>query len=165
MRLQKGPLVIFVMGVSGSGKSTIARMLSEALGLEFVEGDDHHPASNIDKMASGTPLTDEDRWPWLAALNQVALQHQEDGCVIACSALKESYRQVLGQNLTIKPHWLYLKGDYDLIYERMQKREHFMDATMLQSQFDALEEPKEAIIVDISGSPELVIQKIKNEIL
>jgi carbohydrate kinase (thermoresistant glucokinase family) len=165
MRLQKDPLVLFVMGVSGSGKSTIAQLLSAELGLDFVEGDDYHPTSNIEKMSRGTPLTDLDRWPWLEALNQVAVRYQNKGCVMTCSALKKRYRQVLGQGIAIKTHWLYLKGDYDLIYERMQKREHFMDAMMLRSQFDALEEPEEAIVVDISESSELIVQKIKKEIL
>ena len=161
--LNTHPIVIVLMGVSGSGKSTVGTALADILGWQFYEGDDFHSESNVKKMAQGIPLTDEDREPWLANLHdliaeQIAL---EKPAIIACSALKQNYRdQLLEDNEGTMI--VYLRGDYELIDQRMQKRQkHYMKADMLQSQFDALEEPENAIVVSI----EVGIDKIVDEII
>ncbi|PWH12669.1 MAG: gluconate kinase [Anaerolineae bacterium] len=140
------------MGVAGSGKTTVGQALAEKLGWDFFDADDFHPPANIAKMASGIPLTDEDRAPWLDSLHRLiasALKTNRPG-VLACSALKERYRQRLlegNQGVQI----VYLKGSYDLILQRMKKRtDHYMQPEMLKSQFEALEEPTAALTVDIT---------------
>ena len=157
--------VFYVMGVSGAGKTLIGKLLAEELGLPFVDADDHHPAANIDKMRQGIPLNDLDRIPWLNELNRLARDHYPQGCVMACSALKEDYRRRLIKSIASRAVWIYLKGSYETIFERMHHREgHFMGAHMLQSQFDTLEEPDEAIIVAIDDQPEEIIANIKAEL-
>ena len=157
--------IIFIIGVSGSGKTTVGRMLATELSVPFIDADDHHPVSNIEKMSRGIPLDDADREPWLDSLNYLAQEHIGSGCVIACSALKEDYRRRLARSIGQHVQWVYLKGSYDQIFERMQNREgHFMEAAMLKSQFDALEEPKYAIGVDIVDSPERIVQLIQLEL-
>ena len=152
------------MGVSGSGKTTIGSLLSKELGLKLIEGDDHHPTCNIDKMARGIPLTDEDRMPWLEGLHKKAIEHLQSGCIITCSALKFSYRKILARSIEDHVTWVYLKGDYNAIYDRiLLRKEHFMKSDMLKSQFDTLEEPNNAVVLDIDASPEIIIQRIKNE--
>lgn len=152
------------MGVSGSGKTSIGGLLAEELDVPFFDADDYHPQSNIDKMSSGIPLTDKDRWPWLQELNNLAA-NQQDGCVIACSALKKSYRDRLANDLESRVIWIYLKGSFEQILDRMLKRKHhYMRSSMLQSQFDSLEEPKEAIQVDISSAPEVIVDKLLSEL-
>ena len=139
------------MGVSGSGKTTLGKALAQRLGWEFFDADDFHPPENIAKMAAGIPLSDSDRAPWLAALHHQLLSTLSADChaVLACSALKEPYRARLLEGMggiTV----IYLKGSYDLIFSRMSIREdHYMKPGMLQSQFDALEEPKDAIVLDV----------------
>ncbi|MEQ8715687.1 MAG: gluconokinase [Cyclobacteriaceae bacterium] len=161
-----GDKVVFVMGVSGSGKSVIGNQLAQELGLPFVDADDHHPEANIKKMAQGIPLNDNDRIPWLNRLNQLAKVKYTQGCVIACSALKEDYRLRLMYSIESRTIWIYLKGSYDQIFERMNKRvDHFMGANMLQSQFDTLEEPANAITISIADSPEIMIAKIREAIV
>ncbi len=161
-----GDKVVFVMGVSGSGKSVIGNQLAQELGLPFVDADDHHPEVNIKKMAQGIPLNDNDRIPWLNRLNQLAKVEYTQGCVIACSALKEDYRLRLMNSIESRTIWIYLKGSYDQIFERMNKRvDHFMGANMLQSQFDTLEEPANAITISIADSPEIMIAKIREAIV
>ncbi len=161
-----GDKVVFVMGVSGSGKSVIGNQLAQELGLPFVDADDHHPEANIKKMAQGIPLNDNDRIPWLNRLNQLAKVKYTQGCVIACSALKEDYRLRLMHSIESRTIWIYLKGSYDQIFERMNKRvDHFMGANMLQSQFDTLEEPANAIAISIADSPETMIAKIREAIV
>jgi gluconokinase len=151
------------MGVSGSGKTTIARGLAQAEGWILLEGDQFHPPANIAKMKAGTPLTDEDRWPWLLA---IAKQEDEflaagQSAVVACSALKRAYRDVL---IGDRPDTLlvYLRGSKELIAERMKARkDHFMPPALLDSQFATLEEPgpdEYPIIVDIGGPSDAVIQ-------
>ena len=131
--------VFFVIGVSGSGKSTIGSMLAKSLSMPFFDGDSFHSEANIMKMANGLPLTDEDRWLWLRELNLKAKEESEIGCVVACSALKELYRKILGESLHEDVIWVYLKGNYEQILARMQNRQnHFMKPEMLESQFQIL---------------------------
>jgi gluconokinase len=136
------------MGVSGSGKNTVGEPLAQRLGWKFIDGDDYHPPGNVKKMAAGIPLQDADRWPWLERLN--AALRKEKQAVVACSALKEAYRQRLLAG--IDDHAIvYLRGGFDLIRERVARRKHrYMPASLLQSQFDALEPPRDAIEVDVS---------------
>ncbi len=153
--------IIFIMGVSGCGKSSVGQLLADELCIPFVDADDHHLPSNIEKMSQGIPLLDSDRAPWLAQINEIALKHLDSGAVIACSALKKKYRTQLNQSIESNVIWVYLKGDYNLIFERMKKRNgHFMDADMLKSQFETLEEPVNAIAINIAGSLETIVSEI-----
>lgn len=155
-------MVVIVMGVSGSGKTTIGKKLAAELGWEFFDGDDYHPPTNIEKMSKGIPLNDDDRQTWLELLRGLieGLQQQNKGGIIASSALKASYRDILvdgDDGITV----VYLRGNYDLIWERMKSRQgHYMKANMLKSQFDALQEPDDAIIVDITDSPDEIMQQV-----
>lgn len=155
-------IVFVVMGVSGVGKTTIGQMLSAATGLPFFDGDNFHPQANIDKMAAGVPLTDADRQGWLKTLHQLLkAQLQQQGCVVACSALKQQYRDVLSNGLGDAVVFVYLQGSYEAIQQRLQQRKgHFMQASLLQSQFDTLEPPIDAIEVSISKTPEAIVQDI-----
>lgn len=160
------PEVIIIMGVSGSGKSTIGKVLAQELGWDFFEGDDFHPPANVEKMRSGTPLNDEDRLPWLDALRKLIEDALDRGSklILACSALKESYRKHLNLDPT-KVANVYLKGDFCLIASRLKERKgHFMPETLLKSQFEALEEPKDAITVDAALSPQEIVDQIKKSI-
>ena len=143
---------VIVMGVAGSGKTTVGEQLAQRLGWNFYDADAFHPAENIAKMANGTPLNDTDRVPWLAALNALISTSLKENrpAVLACSALKESYRrQLLAGNEGVQ--FVYLKGSYDLIWSRISRRkDHYMKPQMLQSQFEALEEPSDALTVDVS---------------
>jgi len=155
--------ILFVIGVSGTGKSTIGKMLAEELHLPFFEGDKYHSEANIKKMAGGHPLNDGDRSEWLITLNKLALEHKETGAIIACSALKESYRKLLEGNIEQHVIWISLEGSYGLILERLQNRKgHFMPASLLQSQWDTFEPPKNAMKISIEPSPrEIVLQILK----
>jgi len=155
------PMIIVVMGVAGSGKTTIGAKLARALNGTFLEGDGLHSRANVEKMSQGIPLTDADRAPWLAAIHSRMLEAFTLGqnLVVACSALKQVYRTMLAQELPLT--WIYLKGSADLIRSRLQHRtSHFMKATMLASQFDTLEEPSDAIVADISQPPDVVVERI-----
>jgi carbohydrate kinase (thermoresistant glucokinase family) len=154
-------MIVIVMGVSGSGKSTIAEGISQTLKLPLYDADDFHPITNIKKMATGQPLNDEDRKPWLEELaNHLANCELEKGAVLACSALKERYREVLASKVQ-SSKLIYLDGNFDLIFNRMNNRKgHFMKAEMLQSQFDALEIPIYGLHVDISKPIEEIIETI-----
>jgi gluconokinase len=152
------PVIAVVMGVSGSGKTTVAALLAAALGCQFQEGDDLHPAANIEKMHGGTPLTDADRLPWLHKIAEVidGWRARGESGVLTCSALKRSYRDIIigdRPGVTL----VYLKGSYDLIRRRMTARhEHFMPVALLDSQFATLQEPapdEHPIIVDAGGRP------------
>jgi gluconokinase len=160
-------MFVIVMGVSGSGKTTIGKGLAGKLGYRFYEGDDFHPAANMAKMAAGVPLDDEDRAGWLAALASVirdALERGESG-VIACSALKEKYRAMLRIDAG-RVRFVYLEGSYEVIRERMETRQgHFMKPALLRSQFEALEEPQGELTVDIGLSPEEIIQSVAKVVL
>jgi len=146
------PTGFIVMGVSGSGKSTVGQALAKRLSWDFFDADDFHPPENIAKMTAGIPLNDSDRTPWLAALSDQLFTTLKVGRhpVLACSALKESYRrQLLDGKDGVEV--IYLKGSYDLLWERMSTRQsHFMKPEMLKSQFSTLEEPQDALILDIS---------------
>lgn len=158
-------MIIQIIGVSGCGKSTIARKLSESLGIPYYDADDFHPQKNIDKMGAGQPLTDKDRYPWLAILSKNLQEwEKEGGAILACSALKESYRQILSKGLD-DCTWIFLEGSYELILERMKKRKgHYMSGEMLRSQFEALEAPTYGVHIDIKKSPEEIIAKIKSSL-
>ena len=157
---------LILMGVSGSGKTTVGRALSEATGWPFFDGDDFHPPSNVKKMAMDTPLNDLDRLPWLENLHALILEHlsHEQSVIVASSALKAAYRRILdGSRDDI--HFVYLRGSYNLILSRMQQRsDHFMKAGMLRSQFDDLEEPVNALVVSADASIEAIVQQILAEI-
>jgi gluconokinase len=151
-----------VMGVSGSGKTEVGRSLAQHLGWDFYDADDFHPADNITKMAAGIPLDDSDRAPWLAsvhALISTSLKKDQPG-VLACSALKERYRQqLLAGNDDVQ--LVYLKGSYELIWSRMSARkDHYMKPHMLRSQFETLEEPGNALVIDISNSIDGILRDI-----
>ena len=157
---------VIVMGVSGSGKTSVGKLLAEQLGWEFYDADDFHPPENVAKMANGMPLSDSDRAPWLAVLNKLisaSLKANRPG-VLACSALKEWYRQQLmdgNDGVQI----VYLKGSYDLIWSRMEKRtNHYMKPHMLKSQFDTLEEPNDALTTDISMPVDEIVQAILKQL-
>ena len=154
-------MIVVVIGVAGSGKSTIGRMLAKALNCCFLEGDALHSAASIAKMSSGTPLTDEDRLPWLAAIHSRIADFVSRGedLVVACSALKRQYRQSLAIGVPIT--WVYLQASKDLIRTRLAHRtSHFMKPAMLDSQFAILEEPAEAIVVDASLLPQVIVNHL-----
>ena len=161
------PVIVVLMGVSGSGKTTIAALLAAALGWQFQEGDDLHPPANVEKMHSGIPLTDADRLPWLERIARQINGWRERGVsgVVTCSALKRTYRDIIiGSRQDVR--LVYLKGAYDLIRRRLAARhEHFMPAALLDSQFAALEEPtadERPIVVDVGGKPgEIAIEIIR----
>lgn len=157
--------VFVIMGVSGCGKTTVGKMLAEKLQLPFYDADDFHPRANVEKMSSGTPLTDEDRKPWLEILSgEIGQWTADKGAVLACSALKESYRNLLAAKTDIR--WIVLYGSYDTILKRMQKRpEHYMGAEMLRSQFDVLELPSYGLHLDIEKSPGELVSEILRESL
>jgi gluconokinase len=155
-------MVIIVMGVSGSGKTTIGRLLAQRLGWSFIDGDEHHPAENTEKMSRGEPLTDADRQSWLASLRCLIDEHLQRGesAVLACSALKDAYRIELGQG-DPSIAFVYLRGEYPAILERLVRRKrHFMKANLLASQFRDLEEPSRAVVVDVDKPPERLVDDI-----
>jgi gluconokinase len=159
-------MILIVMGVSGSGKSTIGQMLADQMGWPFFDGDDFHPPANVKKMSLGIPLTDEDRAGWLAALARLIRDtlQKEQSAVLACSALKARYReQLLVDPSQVK--FIYLKGSYAQIEERMQARSgHYMKPAMLASQFAALEEPADALTVTIDQSPAQIVSQVIKEL-
>jgi gluconokinase len=162
-----GPVIIYIMGVSGSGKTTIGKKLSERTAIPFFDADDFHSTANKEKMKRGQPLTDDDRAAWLTSLNELAKkQMKKKGAIIACSALKEKYRMVLSGGITIPLFWIFLQGDYELIQKRMMARaDHYMPPSLLASQFEALETPRHAITINISDDPEKIIESIMSYII
>ena len=145
------------MGVSGSGKSTLGALLGQRLGVEFLDADEFHPPESVAKMAAGMPLTDEDRLPWLERLNAELRKRQH--AVLACSALKESYRGALAEGIDCR--FVHLRGSIELIRSRMTQRQHrYMPASLLESQFAALEAPAGAIEVDIADAPADCVEAI-----
>jgi len=158
--------VIILMGVSGAGKSTVGARLARALGWSFLDGDELHPARNRELMSRGIALTDADRQPWLDAVRQSVERFLSAGtnAVIACSALRESYRRrIVADPLRVKV--VYLRGPQELIASRLRDRSgHFMRPELLQSQFDAIEEPHDAIVADISASPDAIVASIRAQL-
>jgi gluconokinase len=157
------PKTIIVMGVSGSGKSHIGALLAQALGGVFEDADAFHPPANIAKMGQGIPLVDEDRWPWLQALRQrILFQRQQGFCyVLACSALKQCYRDLLRGDDGPELHcFVYLQGSIELIRQRMERRDHFMPSSLLESQFATLEEPLDALVIGIEASPAAIVAQV-----
>jgi len=156
-------MIVIIMGVTGSGKTTVGRLLAESGGWALYDADDYHSAANVDKMRAGTPLTDDDRWPWLDRLNALlrAAQGRRESAILACSALKQSYRDRLQEGLN-HVRWVHLKGDIELIRSRLQQRKgHYMNPALLQSQFDALEPPRDAIVVDVDDDPTALAQRVR----
>ena len=163
------PVIAVVMGVSGSGKTTVSALLSDALGCQFQEGDDLHPAENVEKMHGGTPLTDADRMPWLHKIAEEidGWRARGESGVLTCSALKRSYRDIIiggRPDVTL----VYLKGSHDLIRRRMAARhEHFMPVALLDSQFATLQEPtpdEHPIIVDVGSRPAEIAAEIVHQL-
>ena len=150
------PLHLVVMGVSGTGKTTVATELADRYGWEFIEGDAMHPPANIDKMSAGIPLDDGDRRPWLEALGRLLACHHDDALstVLTCSALKRGYRDVLRSGVPDETvFFVHLAASFEVLRERMESREHFMPPSLLQSQFDTLEplgEDEHGVVVDVS---------------
>lgn len=158
-------MIVVLMGVAGSGKTTIGRALAAELGWQFYDADDLHPRANVEQMRRGVPLTDAERRPWLAALRALiaACLERDENAVLACSALKASYRAYL--LLDERVQLFYLKGDYALIAERLrQRRGHFMRPQMLASQLSALEEPAQAAQLDISSAPDEIVRTIRGRL-
>jgi gluconokinase len=160
-------MVLVLMGVSGTGKTTIGKALAADLGWAFVEGDDFHPVANVEKMNAGIPLNDEDRCPWLQALRRridEACDQGED-VVLACSALKHDYREYLDRHEPDCVHYVYLHGSEELIRRRLaQRKGHFMDPRLLQSQFETLEPPEGALRVNIAPAPEVIATEIRHRL-
>ncbi|SRR5579875_783309 len=156
--------VVIIMGVEGSGKTTIGRMLAQALGWDFRDADDFHTPAAKSKMAAGMALTDEDRKPWLGALRELIAQRLASGqpLVLACSALKQSYREVLAVDRA-RQALVYLRGDLELIGRRLaQRKGHYAGLRLLASQFQTLEEPRDALTVDIAASPAQIVATIRS---
>ncbi|MDF4222086.1 gluconokinase [Maribacter sp. M208] len=153
--------ILYLMGVSGSGKSTIGQLLAEKLQFPFFDGDSFHPEANVKKMSEGHPLNDDDRQGWLEKLNEVGLENLATGAVIVCSSLKEKYRAILGKNLENKHQFVFLDGSFELIEARLNNRKnHYMPKGLLQSQFDDLETPKDALTVSIDQTPNEIVKEI-----
>ncbi len=155
------------MGVSGSGKTTVGKLLAERLTIDFFDGDDFHSEKNVKKMASGSPLNDSDRENWLDAINTKAKEiiEKNKSAVFACSALKKAYRIILEKDLSFKVLWIYLKGDFDFIHQRISERKgHFMPPNLLKSQFETLEEPINGIVVNLESPPDEIISFIMNKL-
>jgi gluconokinase len=165
MRRGRGALVVLLMGVSGSGKTTIGTRLAAEQGWPFADGDDYHPAANVEKMRNGIPLTDADRAPWLEALRALIVRWIETGSngVLACSALKQGYRERLAAGAEVR--FLYLRASPELLRTRLHERVgHYMKEGMLESQLATLEEPGDAIVIDVSGSVEDSVRQIREKL-
>jgi gluconokinase len=153
-------MILILMGVVGAGKTTVGSLLAQKLGWQFADADDFHPAANVEKIRRGVPLDDCDRAPWLAALRNAILHWNEEqqNAVLACSALKRKYREQLSVDGV---RFVYLKGDFDLIEQRLQTRTgHFASDSILKSQFEDLEKPDDAITVEINKSPAAIVAEI-----
>jgi gluconokinase len=159
-------IIIYIMGVSGSGKTTVGLQLSGATGIPFFDADDFHSKANKDKMSAGQPLNDDDRKDWLLRINELAKEEAgRKGAIIACSALKKKYRSLLSDEITAPVHWVLLQGSYQQIIERMKARKgHFMPDSLLKSQFETLETPANAIAININNSPEKIVESILHQL-
>jgi len=155
-------MIVILMGVTGTGKTTVGKVLAERTGWPFHDADDFHSPASVEKMRSGIPLTDDDRWPWLDRLNALLRADQAKGesAILGCSALKQRYRDRLQQGLK-KVRWVFLNGDIELIRSRLQARKgHYMNPALLQSQFDALEPPRDALNIDIDEEPAALAERV-----
>lgn len=161
-------MIVIVFGVSGAGKTTIGKLLAEQLGWQFYEADDFHPRANIEKMRSGRPLTDEDRWPWLERLREQIARSitAKDNAVLACSALKRAYRDRLRVSDDVT--FVFLRGDYALIAEQLRhRRGHFMNPELLRSQFADLEQPEpdeDVLTTELGRTPQELVEDIKTKL-
>jgi len=158
-------MIIVLMGVTGSGKTTVGKLLADELGWKYYDADDFHSSASIEKMKQGIPLDDVDRKPWLESLRDLIRNRLEraENCVLACSALKASYRDYLLVNDEVR--LIYLKGDYQLIHKRLSDRSsHYMNPKLLDSQFDLLEEPKGHLAIDVSSSPPEIVKNIREHL-
>lgn len=165
LQLQSCSMIVLIMGVVGSGKTTVGRLLAEQLNWEFADADEFHPASNVEKIRRGIPLTDDDRWPWLQALGEAITRWISEGrnVVLACSALKRAYRRELDVGPEVR--FVYLKGSADLIAGRLRSRQgHFADDKILASQFADLEEPEGAVTVDIAAPPPQIVAEVRKKL-
>jgi gluconokinase len=159
-------VIVVVMGVTGAGKTTVGRLLAKVLGWEFADGDDFHPAANVEKMRQGIPLNEDDRRPWLERLRAQISQHDAEGrdLVLACSALKRDYRRTLAAG-SDAVKFVYLKGSAEQIAERLrQRRGHFADEKILAEQFVDLEEPDGAVVADIAATPDEIVKGIREKL-
>ncbi|MEG4853341.1 gluconokinase [Microcoleus sp. B5-D4] len=160
-------MITIVMGVSGSGKTTVGKLLAQSLNWDFSDADDFHPSANIEKMSRGIPLEDADRLPWLLAL-QAAIDRwllENKNVVLACSALKASYREMLSRDQK-RMKIVYLKASFQLLATRLKNREnHYMKADLLLSQLGSLEEPEDALIIDASQPLEVILRQIRNHLM
>jgi gluconokinase len=158
-------MIVIVMGVTGAGKTTVGRLLAQQLDWEFADADEFHPAANVEKIRRGIALDDSDRSPWLERLHTQIAKWEAQGrsVVLACSALKRSYRQILHAGPGVK--FVYLRGSRELIAGRLQaRRGHFADEKILSGQFADLEEPEDAVVVDVAGTPEEIVAEIRRKI-
>ena len=155
----KTPPLVVVMGISGVGKSLIGHEVADRFSVAYADGDDFHSEANVAKMSAGTPLTDDDRWPWLADIGVWLAEHDTAGGVISCSALRRVYREVLVKAAP-RTQFLHLAGDHDLIRSRMEHREHFMPASLLESQektLEPLEDDENGWAFDIAPTPAEIV--------
>jgi gluconokinase len=159
-------MIVDLMGVTGSGKTSVGMVLAKELGCKFYDADDYHPAANIEKMRNGIPLTDEDRKPWLETLAKLIDEARARGenIVLACSALKHAYQEYLRHHLDVV-RYVCLCGSPEVIQKRLECRTgHFMNPALLSSQLEILEPPEDAIKVDVSGSPEEIAHEIRRRL-
>ncbi|MDT8067533.1 MAG: gluconokinase [Terriglobia bacterium] len=158
-------MIVILMGVAGVGKTTVGRLLATQLGWEFADADAYHSPQNIEKMAAGIPLSDADRRPWLGTLRQAieSWVANNKNVVLACSALKQSYRDLLAVSASVK--FVYLSGTFALIDKRLRQRAgHYMHNDMLESQLAALEEPASTPTVDVSATPDAIVREIRHQL-
>lgn len=160
------PALVVVMGIAGVGKSAVGRAVADRFAVDYVDGDDFHVPSSVAKMAAGTPLTDEDRWPWLASIGAWLTAHERTGGVVSCSALKRAYRGILTEAAP-RLVYLHLVGDHDLILSRMRARDHFMPPSLLESQertLEPLQDDENGEVVDVTPPPDRIVDEFSGRV-